>query len=62
MSHDPITNIDPHRDNRHCGKKVNIEKEWPFMKNRVPYGTGTHQYLTGKILDGKLDRTNIEIK
>jgi len=42
MSHDPITNVDVHRDNRHTGKKVNIEKEFPFMKNKVPYGTTTH--------------------
>ena len=32
------------------------------MKNKVPYGTTTHQYKTGKILDGKLDRTNITFK
>ena len=62
MSHDPITNIDPHRDNRHTGKKVDIAKEWPFMKDRVPYGCGTHLYKTDKIKGGILDRTNISIK
>lgn len=32
------------------------------MKNKVPSGTTTHIFATGKIADGKLDRTNIEVK
>ena len=33
------------------------------MKNRVPYGTTTHIYKTGKLdTHGKLDRANIETK
>lgn len=32
------------------------------MKNKVPSGTATHTFTTGKIKDGKLDRSNIEIK
>ena len=35
-----------------------LEKE--FMKNRVPIGTSTFIFKTGKLdKDGKLDRTNI---
>lgn len=59
LSHDPITNIDVWRDQR---PKCNIEKEFPFMKNKVPSGATTHIFMTGKLKDGKLDRTNIEIK
>lgn len=59
MSHDPITNVDVHRDNRH---KVDVDKEYAFMKNRIPFGATTHQYKTGKIIAGKLDRSDITVK
>jgi hypothetical protein len=33
------------------------------MKNKIPYGTTTHTFMTGKLDKGwKLDRTNIERK
>lgn len=32
------------------------------MKNRLPFGTATHTFTTGKMKDGELDRTNILIK
>lgn len=32
------------------------------MKNKIPTGTTTHIFQTGKIKDGKLDRAKIEIK
>lgn len=59
MSNDPITNIDVWRDRK---PKADIEKEFGFMKNKLPAGTYTHTYLTNKVKDGKLDRSNIEIK
>jgi hypothetical protein len=59
LSNDPITNIDVWRDQR---PKVDIEKEFGFMKNKCPSGTTTHIFATGKIKDGKLDRTNIEVR
>lgn len=57
---DPIKNIDVRRDD-----KINVksETEIEFMKNRVPIGTSTFIFKTGKIdKEGKLDRTNIERK
>ena len=42
--------------------KVEVEKEFGFMKNKIPAGTTTFIAKTEKIKDGKLDRTNIEIK
>lgn len=56
---DPITNIDVWRDKK---PKVDIEKDYGFMKNKIPSNTATHIFQTGKILNGKLDRTNITIK
>ena len=42
---------------------VDIEKDYSFMKNRVPYGTTTHIFKTGKLgPDGNLNRANIEVK
>lgn len=60
MKHDPIKNIDIRRDER---PPVSIEKDFSFMKGRVPVGTKTFIYETGKLgADGKLDRTNIVSK
>jgi hypothetical protein len=42
--------------------RPDIQKDYPHMKNKVPSGTTTHIFATGKIADGKLDRTNIEVK
>ena len=54
---DPITNIDVKRDDR---PKVDIKTEYAFMKDKVPVGTTTHIYKTGKLGEGgKLNRTNI---
>ena len=54
MAKDAIKNIDVRRDER---PKIVIEKEFPFMKNRVPTGTQTFTFLTSKLdKDGKLDR------
>lgn len=39
---------------------MSIEKDFSFMKGRVPVGTKTFIYETGKLgQNGKLDRTNI---
>ena len=60
LKKDPIKNIDVRRDDKPA---VDIEKDYSFMKNRVPYGTTTHIFKTGKLgSDGRLDRTNIEMK
>lgn len=56
---DPITNVDVWRDKK---PKVNIEKDYSFMKDRVPAGTATHIFKTGKIEAGKLNRANITVK
>ena len=32
------------------------------MKNKIPSGATTHIFKTGKVVAGKLDRSNIEIK
>ena len=60
MSKDPIKNIDVMRDDK---PKVNIETEYDFMKGKVPTGTATFTFKTGKLgRDGRLNRTNIEIR
>lgn len=60
MKKDPTKNIDVRRDDK---APVNIEKDYSFMKNRVPTGTTTHIFKTGKLgSDGRLDRTKIETK
>lgn len=56
---DAIRNIDIRRDEK---PKVSIEKDFGFMKGRVPVGTKTFTYETGKLKDGKLDRANITQK
>ena len=57
LKHDAIKNIDVRRDEK---PKVSIEKDFSFMKGRVPVGTKTYIYQTNKLgPDGKLDRTNI---
>lgn len=53
LSKDPIKNIDIWRDRV---PKVDIEKDYAFMKNRMPAGTTTFTFTTGKVKDGKLDR------
>ena len=59
-SKDTIKNIDVRRDEK---PPVNVETEFAFMKNRIPYGATTYIYKTGKLdNDYKLDRTNIEQK
>lgn len=58
MSKDPIKNIDVRRDDK---PPVDIEKDYGFMKNRVPYGATTYIYKTGKLgKDWNLDRSKIE--
>jgi hypothetical protein len=59
MKKDPIKNVDMWRDAK---RKPDIEKDYGFMKNILPAGTATHTYQTGKVLNGKLDRTNITIE
>jgi len=60
MKKDPIKNIDIRRDER---PKVDIKKEFPFMENKVPTGTTTFTFLTGKLgKDGRLNREGIETK
>lgn len=57
---DTIKNIDVRRDEK---QKVNIETEFAYMKNRIPFGATTFTYKTGKLdKDYKLDRTNIITK
>ena len=41
---------------------MDVDKEFGFMKNKCPTGTTTHIFMTGKVKDGRLDRTNIEVK
>jgi hypothetical protein len=59
VKNDPITNIDVWRDRK---PNVDIQKEFPFMKNIQPAGTQTFIYQTGKVLDGKLNRNDLTIK
>ena len=55
ISKDPIKNIDVRRDDKVSKKS---ETEIAFMKNRVPIGTQTYIFKTGKLdREGKLDRT-----
>ena len=57
MAKDTIKNIDVRRDEK---PKVNVETEFGFMKNRIPFGATTFTYKTGKLdRDYKLDRSNI---
>ena len=54
MSKDTIKNIDVRRDEK---PKVNVETEFGFMKNRIPYGATTFTYKTSKLdNDYKLNR------
>jgi hypothetical protein len=57
--HDPITNINVWRDRK---PKVDIPTEYAFMKDKIPSGTTTHTFTTGKMKSGRLDRTAIEYK
>ena len=60
MSKDTIKNIDVRRDEK---PKVNVETEFSFMKNRIPYGATTFTYKTKKLdNDYKLNRQNIVTK
>ena len=60
MSKDTIKNIDVRRDEK---PKVNVETEFAFMKNRIPYGATTFTYKSNKLdNDYKLDRQNIIAK
>ena len=57
---DPIKNIDVRRDAR---PKVVHERDFGFMIGRVPTGTQTYTFKTGKLgKDGALNRENIETK
>lgn len=57
---DPIKNIDIKRDE---APTVDIKKEYGFMEGKVPAGTTTHTYRTGKLgKDGNLNRDKIEVK
>jgi hypothetical protein len=58
--HDPIKNIDVRRDDKPA---VDLKKDFPWMQGRIPIGTKTFTFETGKLgSDGNLDRTNITIK
>lgn len=46
MKHDAIKNIDVRRDEK---APVSIERDFGFMKGRVPVGTKTFIYETGKL-------------
>lgn len=60
MKKDAIRNIDVRRDEK---PPVSFEKDFSFMKGRVPVGTKTFIYETGKLgQNGKLDRSNITAK
>lgn len=60
IHNDTIKNIDVRRDEK---PRVNVETDYGFMKNRIPYGATTFTYRSGKLdRDYKLDRTNIEQK
>lgn len=59
VSNDPIKNIDVWRDRV---PKVDVEKEFGWLKKTLPAGTTTHIFISNKVKDAKLDRTNIEIK
>jgi len=60
LNKDPIRNIDVIRDDAPL-KQPN--KDWSFMQGKVPAGTQTFIYKTGKLgPDGSLNRENIEQK
>jgi hypothetical protein len=60
MLKDAIKNIDVRRDDK---PKVDLYQTYPYMKDRVPVGTTTYIFKTGKLAaDGKLDRNNIVVK
>ena len=60
LNKDPIRNIDVIRDDP---KMIEPNKDWSFMKGKVPAGTQTFIYKTNKLeKDGNLNRENIEIK
>ena len=60
MVKDAIKNIDVRRDDK---PKVNLETDFPWMVGRVPTGTQTFTFKTGKLCqDGRLNRTNIETR
>lgn len=62
LNKDPIRNIDVIRDDAPI-KGTEPVKDWSFMKGKVPAGTQTFIYQTGKLdKTGALDRTNIEAK
>ena len=46
MSKDPISNIDIRRADR---PKVDIEKDFSFMKGKVPSGCETYTFRTHKL-------------
>ena len=56
--HDPIKNIDIRRDEK---PPVDLKRDFPWMQNRIPVGTKTFTFETGKLArDGTLDRVNIK--
>ena len=60
LKKDPIRNIDVVRDDKPL---ANTYVDYGFMKNKVPSGTGTHIFQTGKLnRSGRLDRTGISTK
>lgn len=60
MSKDPIKNVDVRRDEK---PPVNIEKDFSFMKGKVPSGTETYTFRTNKLTQsGRLNRENIEMR
>ena len=46
MAKDPIKNVDVRRDER---PPVNIERDFSFMKGKVPCGTQTYTFRTNKL-------------
>ena len=57
---DAIRNIDVKRDD---GPLKELGADYAFMKDKVPSGTTTHIFKTGKLnAEGRLDRTCIETK
>ena len=51
---DPIVNIDIRRDDK---PKLNLSRDFSFMIDRVPSGTQTFTFKTGKLgKDGALNR------
>ena len=60
MVKDPIVNIDIRRDDK---PKVNHARDFGFMVGRVPTGTQTFSFRTGKLgKDGALNRKDIITK